>query len=310
MLGVVDVGSNSVHLLVARVAGHEVEALADESVFLGLRAAVGEGRALGPEGRSRLVETLTGYCTKARDLGASEVALLGTEPIRRAADAPRIVHEAERVAGAPLHVLGHEEEAYLTAIGVTAGRRSASDVLVVDVGGGSTELVLVAPDRPPRAWGLRLGSAQLTELYVSHDPPTAGEIHVLRDRARYRLASSDAAGPVALVAVGGTASNLVRLLGLAGPSVPPVGRPELDAAMAALTSRPAAEIATERAINPRRTPILAAGVAILEAILDRYGLERLTVSEAGIREGAALALVRAGAGWRDHLPALVAGWRH
>ena len=73
----------------------------------------------------------------ARRLGVAEITLLGTEPIRRAADAAAIVHEAGSATGAPLHVLSHEEEAYLTLLGVTEGRLVERETLVVDIGGGS-----------------------------------------------------------------------------------------------------------------------------------------------------------------------------
>ena len=118
----VDVGSNSVHLLVARVDDHQLRSLADESAFLGLGARVAEDGLLGATARAELAEAVAGYVATARSLGATTVTVVGTEPIRRAADGPAIVAEVGRAAGVPLHVLTHEEEAYLTVIGVTEGR--------------------------------------------------------------------------------------------------------------------------------------------------------------------------------------------
>ena len=113
----VDLGSNSVHLLVAEIAGHELRPLVDESVFLGLGAAVDEGAHLGAARRATLIEALLRYATTARQHGALGITFMGTEPIRRASDAARIVGDVERATGVPLHVLSHEEEAYLTLIG-------------------------------------------------------------------------------------------------------------------------------------------------------------------------------------------------
>jgi len=108
------------------------------------------------------------------------VTLLGTEPIRRAADGAAIVHEIGSATNAPLHVLSHEEEAYLTIIGVTEGMPVTRETLVIDIGGGSSEFCVVDPSRRPRAAGLRLGSARLTDRFVTHDPPTRAEVAAMR----------------------------------------------------------------------------------------------------------------------------------
>ena len=156
----VDLGSNSVHLLVAEIAGHRLLPLVDESVFLGLGSAVAERGYLGATARAELTETLVGYAGVARRLGARDVTFVGTEPIRRTADAGRIVAEVAAASGAPLHVLSHEEEAFTTLIGVTAGMPVTHETVVVDVGGGSSEFCLVDSTRSARAVGIqpRLGA--------------------------------------------------------------------------------------------------------------------------------------------------------
>ena len=159
---VVDIGSTSVHLLVAGVVDHRTEPLVDESVFLGLGEAVEAQGMLGDAGRQALVDVLAGYASVARDSGAIDTTFVGTEPLRRLADASRIVHEVGQGTGVPLHVLSHEEEAFLVLIGVTEGRPVEHDLLVVDIGGGSSELVFVGPERRAVAAGLRVGATRLT----------------------------------------------------------------------------------------------------------------------------------------------------
>ena len=122
----IDVGSNSVHLLVAVVAGHELVPLVDESELLGLGSAVDRAGLLGPARRAELGAVLVHYVDVARELGATAITILGTEPMRRAADADLVVEAIQLAASETLHVLSHEEEAFLTLIGVTAGRRSSS----------------------------------------------------------------------------------------------------------------------------------------------------------------------------------------
>jgi exopolyphosphatase / guanosine-5'-triphosphate,3'-diphosphate pyrophosphatase len=303
-----DVGSNSVHLLVAVVAGHRLTPLIDESVFLGLGSRVTEQGYLGSAARAELAATLVRYADTARRLGASTVTFLGTQPVRSAADAGAIVHEAVAASGAPLHVLTHEEEALLTLIGVTEGRPVTSETLVIDIGGGSSEFCLLAPVGPPFAAGLQLGSASLTDAHVAHDPATAAEVSAMRAAAGVAIRDAPEARPAEIVAVGGTVSNLVKVLPAAMLDRT-LTRERIAEAQSILASEPA-EVAAERhLINPIRARILPAGGTIVDAILERYGVDRLRVSEAGIREGAVLAVAHAGSAWRDRLSQLAHGWR-
>ena len=304
----VDLGSNSVHLVVAVVAGHRLQALIDESVFLGLGSAVAERGYLGRVARGELTATLVRYADSARRLGATHVTLLGTEPIRTAADAAAIVQDALTASGAPLHILSHEEEAFLTMIGVTEGMPVTQETLVVDVGGGSSEFCVVDAARRPRAAGLRLGSSRLTNTFVTHDPPTGHELAAMRAAAVEAVRDAPEASPGEIVAVGGTASNLLKVLPVAMLDRT-LTRERIDEVQAILASEPAAVASERHLINPIRARILPAGGAIMDAILDRYGADRIRVSDAGVREGAILAVEHDPISWRDRLIDLAHGWR-
>lgn len=304
----IDLGSNSVHLLVAEIAGHRLKPIVDESVFMGLGSVVAQRGYLGAAARAGLVETLVGYADVARGLGAGDVTFVGTEPIRRAADAGRIVAQVGAASGAPMHVLSHEEEAYLTLIGVTGGLPVARATLVVDVGGGSSEFCVVEPGRPPRAAGLQVGSAQLTDRFVRHDPPTVAEVAAIHAIALEAVEGALEASPSEIVAVGGTASNLLKVL-VASNVQRTLTRGDIAEAVAILGAQPAALAAERYLIRPTRARILPAGTAILDAILERYGVDRLRVSEVGVREGTILVVDHAGPAWRDQLARLAHGWR-
>ena len=293
------------------VDGHRVVPLLDESALLGLGTLVDARGLIPADARGPLIAALVGYVAAARGLGAERIAFVGTEPLRRAADARAVVVAVEDATGVPLHVVDHREEGLLTLLGATSGRAVQADLLVVDIGGGSTQLVVVGPARRASATGLRVGGARLTEAHVTHDPPTRSEIAALRAAASAALrAAPDAlpgAAPTEIVAVGGTASNLVKIV--PGALHDRVLTPErLAAAFEVLAEATAADVAVRFAIRPQRARILAAGAALLEAILARYGVPRATASEEGIREGTVLALSRAGAAWRDRLEALAHGW--
>lgn len=303
-----DVGSTSVHLLVASISDGRLTTLADESAFLGLGEAVDARSHLGPALIGALAGTIAGYAERAAALGATRVAFVGTDPLRRSADAATAVHEVAQRSRVALHVLTQREEASLTLIGVTAGRHVERPVLIVDVGGGSTEFVIATRDRAPSIVGLPLGATRLTGQIVRHDPPTRAELEDLGQAARAVLARAPEVDVGDLVLVGGTASNLLRLM----PSSSPTGRltpRRLAGALEVVGHMAAAEVAAERGIRPERVRLLPAGAAIVAALLERYGSTGARVSEAGVREGTVLALARAGANWRDALPGLAGGWR-
>ncbi|HSL77266.1 MAG TPA: hypothetical protein VK867_09985 [Candidatus Limnocylindrales bacterium] len=304
----VDLGSNSVHLLAAGIHGHQLRPLADESVFLGLGAAIDSRAHLGREARTELADALSRYADRARTLGATHVAFLGTEPIRRAADAARIVADVEDATGVPLSVLSHEEEAYLTLIGVTAGLPVARETLVVDIGGGSSEFCALAPGGRPRAAGVRLGTGRLTSRFGTSDPITPAAVDAMRAATDQALLDAPDGAPEDLVAVGGTASNLLKIT-VDGIEAGTLTRDGVARALGVLTSAPAAAVTERYFINPKRGPLLVAGAVIVEALMRRYGVDAVRVSEAGIREGAILAADHAGTVWRDRLVDLAAGWR-
>lgn len=304
----VDLGSTSVHLLVAGVVDHRVEPLIDESAFLGLGEAVVTAGLLGGESRRTLVGTLARYASVAREAGAVDIAFIGTEPLRRLADASRIVHEVWSETGVPLHVLGHGEEAFLMLIGVTEGRPVEHDLLVVDVGGGSSELVFVGPDRPAVAAGLPLGATRLTGRVVTADPPHPSEIAAMRAVAAEAVAAAPEFRPAEVVLVGGPASNLLKVVpdGVASRRL---SSHDLELAFQLAAEEPAEALAARFGLRPARARILAAGAAIVEAIMFRYGVPEVRVADGGIREGTVLAVAHAGpAGWRDELEKLAHGW--
>lgn len=304
----VDLGSNSVHLLVAVIAGHRLRSLADESAFLGLGAAVDGDGHLGPAARDGLVGTLVRYTDTAARLGAARVTLMGTEPLRRAADAARIVEAVGNATGVPLHVLSHEEEAYLTLIGVTHGRPVTHETLVVDIGGGSSEFCFVGPHSVARAAGLRIGSNRLTARFMTGDPPGDEEVAAMQLAADELMRAAPDARPREVVVVGGTASNLLKVTD-AGTGDPDLDRARVAEALLNLSTQPAAGTSARYGVNPTRARLLPAGAVIVDALMRRYGVPRVRVSEAGMREGAILVADHAGRAWRDRLAESAHGWR-
>jgi exopolyphosphatase/guanosine-5'-triphosphate,3'-diphosphate pyrophosphatase len=305
LVAAIDVGANSTHLLVARVSDR-VETVVDESVLLGLGAAVFGSELIPRDIAGAVVETLASYVARSRALGVADPVALGTEPFRRAGNAARVVARIGSEIGVPFHVLDHEEEGLLTLLGAMGGAPLDEEAVVVDIGGGSSEIVVARPGASPVTRGLPLGSAHASAHHIEHDPPRPAELLAIQREAAAILAAAPDARPARIVLVGGTASNLVKV-DPAGVGDTRVTRERLARVVAHLLEIPADAVAEQHAIRVQRARILAAGAAIVDAVLDRYGLEEADATDEGIRQGAAIAAARAGTAWRDALPRIVRG---
>jgi exopolyphosphatase/guanosine-5'-triphosphate,3'-diphosphate pyrophosphatase len=306
----IDIGSNSVHLLVARAHRQvrpgtrtDLETLVDESDLIGLGDAVDGGGTITPEGLQTVVDSLHRLLPLAADAGASHVVIVGTEPLRRANNADELIAAVERFTGHKIHVIAERHEAQLTFLGVTTGQTPDEALAVVDIGGGSTEASIHVPGAELDVVPLKFGSARLTNAIVHNDPPTVEELNALVAAARQvvdRAVWPDHAG-IALrraVFVGGTATNVARLGVL--------DRAHLNEDLSTLARMTADEVVEHFGVRPRRARQLAAGVAIVSVLLDRFLLGQAEVSEASLRDGAIIAALAKGDDWLASLDDLVA----
>jgi len=298
-----DVGSTSVHFLVADVNGGSLTPVHDESVFLGLGEVVRESRRLGEAKTVELSRLVARFSDQAAALGACQLVAVATEPLRRAADASRVVRSVERDAGVGIEVLTHDEEARLTVVGAASGRAIDGELVIVDIGGGSTEIVAWSRDGELLVTGVRIGAGSLTRE-TAGDPPTAEEIEDMRREARLVVADAPDASPSGMVAVGGTAEKVARIASPGSASLD-VSRDAIEAILPELSATTAEALADRYALRPARARIVPAGAAILLAVMERYGVPVVTVSTAGLREGTVLVAAEAGIGWRDRLSAIV-----
>lgn len=300
-----DIGSNSVHLLVARVDPTRApEPVMDISHQAGIGRAVDASGMLGDELRELLLATVEGYVGEARGLGARRVLLLGTEALRQADDTDHLVGAIHARTGLSLRVLDRTAEGLLTLLGVTGGVVDASTA-VADIGGGSTEVTVTHPGGPPVIGVLPTGSARLAASHIRHDPVSEAEVEALRQAARAHVMDLDLPHPARAIVSGGSGTNVSRLLGRIRTT--PIDRAAIDEAYGLLRSQPVTALAARSGLTVRRVAQLAAGLAIGEALLEHLGLERAEVSDASLREGAIIAATAAGDSWLGALPTLVGG---
>jgi exopolyphosphatase/guanosine-5'-triphosphate,3'-diphosphate pyrophosphatase len=287
-VAVVDVGSNSVRLLVSEVVdGHPTFVHTDK-----VMARI--GKSLGHEGRidDRKIGEVAGIVSRfvldARRYGARDVRAIATSATREAVNGDELAEHVLAESGVPLEVIDGDEEARLAFVGTVASldEPQAGDIGVVDVGGGSTEIVVGSmADGPSYSMSFRLGSGRLSDRFIEHDPPLESEITGIREAIDAILPDpADVPTPDYGLAVAGSATNLRRMVG------PLLDEESLARALRLLCASPSQQIARQFQLEPDRARLLPAGALIFQAAMERLGTP-LWVGRGGIRQGVVLDMV-------------------
>jgi exopolyphosphatase / guanosine-5'-triphosphate,3'-diphosphate pyrophosphatase len=283
-VGVVDLGTNSTRLLVADVDDGRVEEVTRRTEITRLGEGVDERRKLLPLPIARVRNVLADYRRELDGLGAEQTLAVGTSAIRDAENGEAFLGEIEWSYGFSTRLLSGEEEGELTRRGVAGGRELEPGTLVLDVGGGSTELIT---DRSRTS--LEVGSVRLTERFLHSDPPTREELDAAGGLVRKVLPDLDAKRAIG---VAGTITTLAALdLGEYDPERVHghrISREAVEAQLERLASLPLAERRELPGLEPERAPVIVGGALIVREVLDRYGLDALEASERDILHGAAL----------------------
>ena len=285
-IGIVDVGSNTIRLLVAHRQGGELVPLREEREHLFLGEDVEREGRLSAARIREAARCAGGFARNARKLGAGTIEVVVTAPGRQSANGDRLVRELFAATGAPVRILSADEEGRLAFAGAVAGARGLPEsVAVCDVGGGSAEVVVGTAESGP-AWSrsLDIGAVRLTERFLGGDPPGRRALAAARDEVERHLEGFTPPLPRSALATGGTARALRKLVGWE------LEDEEFDAALRILGKRSSAKAAKTFGLHEHRVRTLAAGIVILSCLQARLGIP-LEVSRAGLREGAALALL-------------------
>jgi exopolyphosphatase / guanosine-5'-triphosphate,3'-diphosphate pyrophosphatase len=302
-VAVVDIGTNSTRLLVAEVQDGSVTAeLERRSTVTRLGAGVDADGRLRDDAIERTSATLAEYRELIDEHGADKAVAVLTSAVRDAANGPEFSRTVKERYGLEPHVLSGDDEARLSFLGATSERDPADDTptLVIDIGGGSTELVIGRGREAEFHVSNQAGVVRQTERHISHDPPEEAELEKLAADARRIL---EAGVPVAhreavqrAIGVAGTATSLASIAQALDPYDPEKvhgyvlsasERDEIRARLAAMTLE---ERRNVTGLDPARAPTIVAGVVILGEVMRLFGLDEVEVSEHDILRGAALGL--------------------
>ena len=303
-VAVVDLGTNTTRLLLADVRDGVVEELERRLEITRLGEGVDRHGRLGEAAMRRVADALGGWRETIDAAARGRAVMLATSAVRDAANREQLRALLLERVGLEMRTISGEEEARLTFLGATSRRpRGGVPTLVIDVGGGSTELVIGEPGADPTfSVSVPAGSVRHTERHLETDPPTRDELARLAAEARAILEDGVPAGirrsVAAAIAVAGIPVSLAAIeQGLERHHLDRVDghRLELGACqemLARLASLPLAERRVVRGLHPERAPTIVAGVAILVEAVRAFGLGAVEVSEADLLHGAALTAAR------------------
>lgn len=299
-LGVLDVGSNTVHLLVvdAHRGAHPTPTHSEKTV-LRLAERIDADGLLSRRGADELVRTVAGAKEASAGLGCADLMAFATSAVREAGNSAEVLRRVAEETGVVLQVLSGEDEARYTFL---AARRwygwSAGNLLVLDIGGGSLEIAAGIDEKPDFAWSLPLGAGRLTRTRFTSDPPGRDEVDATAAWLADELApmarkAAKYGTPDRVVATSKTFRTLARLTGAAPSSAGPrVRRVLTDAGLSQLIAfisrMSAADMAELDGVSPSRSHQLVAGALVAQATMRALSLPEMEIGPWALREGVIL----------------------
>lgn len=302
ILAGIDIGTLTCRLLIAELApsGALREVRSDRRI-LRLGQGVDRDRMLRGDAMARVAETLKEWCTLMEGYQVDASIAVATSAVRDAGNREEFVRLIHRQTGLEIQILSGEEEARRTILGIRSGLPAGvSDVLALDIGGGSTEFILDRPGQTPMMRSVDIGVVRLCERLLRHDPPTSEEIHQAREwvRAETVAAVGEMTLPVGLTFVG-TAGTITSLAAMAQqlPTYEParihnyrLARTVVEELESTLLARTKSERVGLPGLEANREEVIAAGAIILRTVMETVRIPSLLVSDLGLREGVLLDL--------------------
>ncbi len=287
----IDIGSNTTRVLVAEPGDGQLRKVMEQRAYTRINKAIDGDGTISAAKIEEVCEVVSTQVRLARELGAVTIRAVATAAVRDAGNGEEAAAAIGDAAGVPVEILSEEEEGRLSFIGATKGlgHPALGRIGVVDVGGGSTEVILGTVNggvEAVRSWPV--GSGVLADELIVSDPPSAAEIRKVRDRIDDIFAGVEIEHPEQAVAVGGSATSLRKLVGTV------LEYETLERGVRVLCGEPATEVARRFELDPVRVRILATGVLLLEKVSELLG-QPLQIGKGGLREGIILDLLNGSA---------------
>jgi exopolyphosphatase / guanosine-5'-triphosphate,3'-diphosphate pyrophosphatase len=286
----IDIGSNTSRVLVAEPVEGQLKKVMEQRAYTRFNKALHDDGSIEQPKIHEVAEIVATQVRLAEELGAEVIRTVATAAIRDARNRDEAAHAIGEVAGVEVEVLSEDEEGRLSFIGATKalGHPVAGKIGVVDVGGGSSEVILgTVAGGVEKVMSWPIGSGVLADELLERDPPSASEIRKVRDRIDEQFAEVEIEHPEQAVAVGGSATSLRRLVGAV------LEYETLERGIRVLAGDPIADVARRFELDPTRVRILPTGVLLLEKFSELLG-QPLQIGKGGLREGVILDLLNGG----------------
>jgi exopolyphosphatase/guanosine-5'-triphosphate,3'-diphosphate pyrophosphatase len=297
-VAVVDIGTNSTRLLVADVEDGEVAELERRSTVTRLGRGVDTSGQLAADAIEDVCRTVGDYIAVYEPLSPDSLTAIATSAVRDAENSAVFLAELRERFALQAQMLDGAEEAHLTYLGASAGRENVDGTLVIDIGGGSTELVFGSDSEVGFYASLQAGVVRHTERYLATDPPAADDLEALADDVRdlvfEELSKADFFTVKQGIAVAGTPTSLAAIEQELDPYDPDrvhgfkLSLDSIQRMWSMLASKTLEERLEVTGLHPGRAPTIVAGVVILIQVMRAFGLHEIEVSEHDILYGAAL----------------------
>ena len=299
ILAVVDLGSNAVRLQIAHAsASGQTSVLAEDRAAVRLGEQVFRTGRLSAASIARTAIALERFAKLAQRAGAAEVRAVATSAVREASNRTQLIRTVRAHTGIRIEVISGAEEARLVTLGVLQGEPQSERSLILDIGGGSTEIISARGEEPESSWSMQLGSVRLTEFFVGSDPIARKEIKLVEEAVQDAVEQID---PLLvgkfkrLVGAAGTTGAVAQLARKLAGREPASSLPVTYEQVRRVLLRLRTTTVKERkklGVDEQRADIIYAGTAILEGVMRKLRVEELLVTSRGLRDGLMADLVR------------------
>lgn len=294
---IIDIGSNSIKLLVGEGDG-TVRTIAEKSEVARLGEGLWKSGVLSAAAMERSAEVVARFARQARENGAEKIVSVGTMALRSAGNSGDFVKMVRELCGVEVQIIPGEEEARLSYLAVLSGLSIPDgDMVIFDTGGGSTEFIFGKGTELTKRFSVNLGAIRITERFFHDDPVKVGSVAEALQEIGAEFAAAGVEGkPLRLVGLGGTVTTMGAVKHKMVKYQPEViqgstlTRDDIAQQIKAYSQRTIQQRCELPGMQPKRADVILAGACILQVIIDRFGVDALTISDRGLRHGLAFEL--------------------
>ncbi|MCR4627673.1 MAG: Ppx/GppA family phosphatase [Treponema sp.] len=296
---IIDIGSNSIKFFVGELAADKtITTIEDANDIARLGEGLDKTGAISPEAMQRNVDGVAKFAARAKELGADEIVSVGTMALRKASNSADFIAAVKKACGVEVKIIPGEEEARLSYLAVLSGLTlQGGDLVIFDTGGGSTEFIFGKGTNLEKRFSVNLGAVRITENYLTSDPVTKEQVDAAIAQINKEFEEAGVNGkPMQLVGMGGTVTSMGAVKHKMVKYDPAVIQgsdltvKDIDEQIAEYSKRTIEQRKELPGLQPKRADVILAGACILKVITTRLGVDKLTISDRGLRHGLAFDL--------------------